>query len=185
MIAVLALAGCSGQAGNTTKAETGPANAVAGNVAELSASAPATASTAAAAEPPADTKADEAAIRNAVTKLYASYNKPNGPDIDRSAAFSAAWDRAVGKDGVLDGDPFCQCQDYDKVSSTVRSVAIDGDHAKASVTITNFGRPSKIQLGFAREAGIWRVDDVFDERGKGMKAEMLAAKPDSWGGGEE
>lgn len=179
-VPVLMLAGCGSQGGNNTANESNaiePATIIepVNNV-----------TNATNAVAPADTTAaDEAAVRDAVTKVYASYSNPKAPETVLSKPFKAAWDRALSKDGVMDADPFCGCQDYDKFKATTKSVKIDGDHARVTVAISNFGQKRTMELGFLREGDVWHIDDIFDGFAKGMKAEMLAAKPGSWDAGAE
>ena len=155
ILSVLMLAGCGAQAGN--EAASSDSNMVAKATDNMTANMTAPAAASNETQPaenaawPVDTAADEAAVRETVTKFYASYNKPDGPDLKMSHAFDAAWERAVGKDGAMDADPFCGCQDFDKVSSKIRSVKLDGDHARVALTVINFGQPSKNELGFVRD----------------------------------
>ena len=180
ILSVLMLAGCGAQTGN--EAAGSDSNMAANATDNMTAPAVASNEMPAAenAAAPVDTAADEAALRETVTKFYASYNKPDGPDLKLSRAFDAAWQRAVGKDGALDADPFCGCQDFDKVSSKVRSVKLDGDHARVALTVINFGQQSKNELGFVREGGAWLIDDIFDEKGRSIKKAMNDSEPGSW-----
>jgi hypothetical protein len=55
---------------------------------------------------------------------------------------------------------------------------------RGRVTISNFGEKKTAELGFLREGDVWHIDDIFSDYSKGMKAEMLAAKPGEWDAGE-
>jgi hypothetical protein len=124
----LTLAACGSQPANEANAASPVSNA-----AEAAVNAAAPALNAANTVAPVDTAAaDEAAVRDAVAKVYASYSNPKAPGPVLSKPFKAAWDHALSKDGVMDADPFCGCQDYDKFHATVKSVKVDGDHARAS-----------------------------------------------------
>jgi hypothetical protein len=107
-----------------------------------------------------------------VEGLYAAYGKPPGPDyVGRQAAevFSPALLDLMQKDvartppgdvGTLDGDPICNCQDYEIRGVAVTVKAVSTGKAVATARFANFGQPQTVTLDLVWTAGHWRVDDV-------------------------
>lgn len=107
-----------------------------------------------------------------VEGLYAAYARTPGPDwIGKQASevFSPALldllkrDAArtpAGEVGTLDGDPICNCQDYEirQVAVTVKPGAVG--KAVATASFTNFGEKQTVALDLVWAGGRWRVDDI-------------------------
>ncbi len=106
-----------------------------------------------------------------VRKLYAAYHG-RGPDyLGRQArvVFSPsllqlmrreAARTPAGEVGALDGDPICDCQDFE-ISKVEVAVAGGSDgRALATVNLLNFGDPKTVKLDLVAVRGHWRVNDV-------------------------
>ncbi|HEY0647633.1 DUF3828 domain-containing protein [Phenylobacterium sp.] len=110
-----------------------------------------------------------------VTGLYAAYGKDPGPDyIGRQA--KQVWSPAMlalmrreaastPKDevGALDGDPICNCQDYEITSVDVRVTQTGPTTARADVFFVNLGRRQLVSLDLVLLGRRWRVDDVHSQ----------------------
>jgi hypothetical protein len=110
-----------------------------------------------------------------VTGLYAAYGKDPGPDyIGRQA--KQVWSPAMlalmrreaastPKDevGALDGDPICNCQDYEITSVDVKVTQTGPTTARADVFFVNLGRRQLVSLDLVLLGRRWRVDDVHSQ----------------------
>ncbi len=79
-----------------------------------------------------------------------------------------------GEAGVLDMDPLCVCQDYDL---TLRQVTVHqaGDAAAiALVSFVNLGAEHSVRLSLRRSHGVWRIDDIWTDKGAGLRALLEA-----------
>jgi hypothetical protein len=115
---------------------------------------------------------DLGVAKSFVTTLYAAYAKPPGPDyLGRQAkdTFSPALLELMrreaartpkGEVGALDGDPICNCQDYEITGVSVAVTATGPDRATAVVGFRNFGEAQSVGLDLVWAQGRWRVDDV-------------------------
>ena len=111
-----------------------------------------------------------------VRHVYSEYSdpkKPNGPDFlykEAALIFSPALFNLIRADqrhtpkgdvGKLDGDPICNCQDWDKLSIAKLDIAKTGEKtALANVTITNMGRQLPLKLFLLWTPSGWRIDDI-------------------------
>jgi hypothetical protein len=110
-----------------------------------------------------------------VTGLYAAYARHPGPDYAGRQArqvFSPTLLALMRRDaartpkgdvGTLDGDPICNCQDYEITSVEVAVTASGPAKARADVRFRNFGDPQSVTLDLVAAGGQWRVDDVHAE----------------------
>jgi len=111
-----------------------------------------------------------------VRHVYSEYSdpkKPNGPDFlgkEMTLVFSPAIVSLIRADqrrtpkgdvGKLDGDPICDCQDWEKLSITKLDITKGGNTtALANVTISNMGQPNLIKLSLLWTPSGWRIDDI-------------------------
>ena len=107
-----------------------------------------------------------------VLKLYDAYEhgpEPRYLDRQAKAVFSPALLALMRRDtaltpkgdvGALDGDPFCDCQDYAITKVTVAVAAQGKDRARADVHFRNFDTPTAVTLDLISVKGRWRVDDI-------------------------
>jgi hypothetical protein len=115
---------------------------------------------------------DLGAAKAFVTGLYAAYGKAPGPDYlgrQAKAVFSPALLELMRRDaartpkgevGTLDGDPICNCQDYEIRSVSVVVTAAGPTAATAIASFRNFGEAQSVGLDLVWVQGNWRVDDV-------------------------
>ncbi len=118
---------------------------------------------------------DLGAAKTFVAGLYAAYAKPPGPDYlgrQARATFSPALLALIRRDaartpkgdvGTLDGDPICNCQDYEIRGVTVAVTPAALSRATAKVRFRNFGEPQSVTLDLAWTKAGWRVADVHAE----------------------
>jgi hypothetical protein len=114
---------------------------------------------------------DLGAARAFVAELYAGYGRKPEPDyVGRQAAavFSPRLvrlmrrdaARAKGEVGALDGDPICDCQDYEIKRVEIAVAAAGAGRATATVRFRNFGEARTVTLDLVRINRNWRVDDT-------------------------
>lgn len=131
---------------------------------------------------------DEAAVRAAIDEGYRSYRTGEGGGFTLSPAFDRVWNRAVGKGGALDYDPFCSCQDFDPKKFRFRIIALKvaGSRATAEVDTAAFGTQwDHHRLTFVRTPQGWRLDDLGDRTDPSLKTSMARSRPGSWDVGAE
>lgn len=115
---------------------------------------------------------DLPAAQTFVTGLYSAYQRQPGPDylgkqigevfapdlialIRREAASVPKGDV-----GALDGDPICDCQDWQISKVEVTVSAPKPGAAEADVRFQNAGEPRQVRLDLVAVQGRWRVGDV-------------------------
>jgi len=118
---------------------------------------------------------DLGAAKTFVTSLYAAYARHPGPDyVGRQAktTFSPALLDLMRRDaartpkgdvGALDGDPICNCQDYEIRGVSVVVTAAGPSRATARASFKNFGEAQSVALDLAWTRAGWRVADVHAE----------------------
>lgn len=125
------------------------------------------------ATPAAAAEPDVAAAKAFVARLYAAYSPdrpaPNyvgrqapqvfTPELVKLMRRSVAL-TPKGDVPPLDGDPICDCQDFEISAVAVKVAARDAQHARAEVTFKNFGEPQTATLDLVAVSGQWRVADV-------------------------
>lgn len=109
--------------------------------------------------------------REFIARVYSEYRSEGfSPLAKPDLYFSPGLTAAIRKDGseegevgYLDGDPLCDCQDYERISATVlqlrqpsRSVSIAHVRVVLGPTATR-----DLQLRLIRTAKGWRIDDVI------------------------
>jgi hypothetical protein len=118
---------------------------------------------------------DLPAARTFVTGLYSAYQRQPGSDylgkqmgdvfapdlialIRREAASVPKGDV-----GALDGDPICDCQDWQISKVEVTIAAPRPGAAEAEVRFQNAGEPRQVRLDLVAVQGRWRVADVHTQ----------------------
>ncbi len=132
-----------------------------------------------AAAAPAPAPADRAALDSTVARIFAPYRhaatsqQATSSDDYRgfsaeTSALIARWKRVMPDgevDDLNDGDWFCLCQDWDAkiFRATIRSrELLSADRARYRVRINLFPAEQRDErLIFHREAGRWKLDDIF------------------------
>jgi hypothetical protein len=114
---------------------------------------------------------DLASARTFVEGLYSAYHG-DGPDyLGRQASQVFApgllalvrLDKARtphGDVGALDGDPICDCQDFEITKVVVTVEAAGPGRAAARAQFRNFGQPQTVRLDLLAVPGGWRIADV-------------------------
>lgn len=107
-----------------------------------------------------------------VTGLYAAYAKTPGPEYvgrQAEAVFSPsmidlmrreAAHTPKGEVGALDGDPICDCQDYEISAATVTVTMAAPGRARAAARFLNFGEARTATFDLVAVDGQWRVADI-------------------------
>jgi hypothetical protein len=86
-------------------------------------------------------------------------------------------DSSGGEVGYLDGDPLCDCQDYDRVSAHVRKlVRPTPQSAVADVHVVLGPREMRnLELKLTLTPRGWRISDVIGTDGKSLLKELQRA----------
>jgi hypothetical protein len=116
---------------------------------------------------------DAASAKAFLTALYASYHG-DGPDIFGKQAAKVFSPRlrdlirrdrelAHGEVGALDGDPVCNCQDFDIKAVRVDATLTGPGRAQATANFRNFGKPQVVRLDLVSVAGGWRIDNIHED----------------------
>jgi hypothetical protein len=117
--------------------------------------------------------ASAASAEQFVRGLYAKYT-PNGKptpfaypdaknivDAQMLALLKKDQDKSNGEVGAMDGDPVCNCQDWDKLKVTSLHTAMQGNGAAtAEVAFINAGSSEKIHFSLVWMNGGWRIHDI-------------------------
>lgn len=109
--------------------------------------------------------------RQFVTRLYAGYAHKNYNPLDRlDRVFAQPLARAIREDarlannevGYLDGDPICDCQDYERLTARIRAMAIPNRSTATATVHLNYGtgEARDLTLTLVRTRAGWRIADV-------------------------
>lgn len=103
---------------------------------------------------------DLAGARQRIDAIYAPYTRGATSDYFRNFTpeLNAAIDGA-GEMGI-EADPFCDCQDFGRLTYRVDALEPAADGAVARVAITNFGDSKTIAIRLVRRGDAWLVADV-------------------------
>ncbi len=116
-----------------------------------------------------------------VHRVYAGYEQSGySPLEDPDKLFTRTLTAAIHKDssggevGYLDGDPLCDCQDYDRITAQIVSMRRpNANSATARVHVTlgpQAVRDLKLSLVLTRSG--WRIADIVDPRGHSLLREL-------------
>jgi hypothetical protein len=128
-----------------------------------------------AASQPAESPA--AFIRHA----YAGYNHSGySPLLEPEKLFSPTLAAAIRKDnsggevGYLDGDPLCDCQDFERISAKIVSMKRpNARSANVRVHVTLGPKVARdLKLSLVMTAKGWRIADIVDPRGHSLLREL-------------
>ena len=82
-----------------------------------------------------------------------------------------------GEVGILDGDPICDCQDYEGLKLAGMKVVETGkDKARADVTLSFPSETRSMSLDLVARGGEWRVGDVHTEQTPSL-VKLLSSPP--------
>ncbi|WP_199857763.1 DUF3828 domain-containing protein [Erythrobacter sp. EC-HK427] len=127
--------------------------------------------------PAASADPEEEAVRAAALGVFADYVENPSARTEMTPAFSAAWDYALGPEGSMGYDPYCECQDFGDVSVRIDTLAISGDEARVSVTFRSFGVDTPKRLVLKRIGGTWLLDDINDGDTPSLRSAMEEGEP--------
>jgi hypothetical protein len=134
--------------------------------------------------------AEPADARQFIDQVYALFpESPKAPDPGGSvfqALFEPSLDRLIKRDqdttppgdvGLLDFDPFCECQDPEGMRHTILSIR--GNAAKATVRVLNNfvppARPNHEVITYRLVAGKngWQISDIVTARTPSFRAWLV------------
>jgi hypothetical protein len=119
--------------------------------------------------------------REFIAYVYSQYRHQDFSPLEKPEKFfSPALTAAIRKDssggevGYLDGDPLCDCQDYDRISAEVRKLVQSGPRsAVADVRVTlSPGERRILELRMTLTPGGWRISDVIGADHKSLLREL-------------
>jgi len=126
---------------------------------------------AALAAPPALAQ-DQASVRAFLADIYRPYGseKQQGPSLDHPRRwFEPVLAEAMRRDasqaarrgevGALDGDPFCDCQDFERFTAKIGPITLAKGSARAVVRFRN-GRPMTLVYDLVSTRAGWRIRDI-------------------------
>ena len=119
--------------------------------------------------------------RGFLAQVYAGYRRrdynPRGkPDRifapELATAIRTDEKLAHGEVGYLDGDPLCDCQDYQKITLDIRALAQPTSRrATARVRVSlGIDTPRDLTLELARTPAGWRIADIVSTEGSLLAA---------------
>jgi hypothetical protein len=133
---------------------------------------------AAAAAQPAETP------RAFIARVYSEYRHEGfSPLAEPQKFFSPALTIAIRKDsaggevGYLDGDPLCDCQDYDRISAQIRSMTQrNAKAADANVHVVLGPTETRdLRLSLVLTESGWRIADVVGADHRSLLRELRRA----------
>ena len=119
-----------------------------------------------------------------IEKVYSSYREEGfSPLADPGLYFSPELTAAIEKDssggevGYLDGDPLCDCQDYDRISAKVVTILQPSAKAATAHVQVDLGTDQKrdLQLRLVLTPLGWRISDVLGTDHHSLLHELEAA----------
>ena len=119
-----------------------------------------------------------------IRRVYAGYDHSgysplSNPEKLFSPKLTAAirQDSSGGEVGYLDGDPLCDCQDFERITATIvdmRRPSAKSATARVHVALgLKQERDLKLSLVLTRSG--WRIADVVDPRGHSLLKELQQA----------
>lgn len=129
------------------------------------------------------------APRQFIAELYARYQRADFSPLGRPEAFfsrdlaaAIRKDGSAGEVGYLDGDPLCDCQDYDHIRAEVRSLTQPGTRAAmAKVHVILGPREARdIRLRLILTGSGWRISDVIGADNKSLLQELRRSNARRW-----
>jgi len=107
---------------------------------------------------------------------HSGYNPLSTPEKVFSPTLTAAIqkDSSGGEVGYLDGDPLCDCQDYDRISARILSIRQPGARsANVRIHVTLGPKEARdLRLSLALTPSGWRIADVIGADGHSLLREL-------------
>jgi uncharacterized protein DUF3828 len=116
-----------------------------------------------------------------IYRVYGNYAQSGySPLLNPEKLFSPTLTAAMNEDssggevGYLDGDPLCDCQDFESISARIMSMKRPNSRsATARVRVTLGPRVERnLKLNLVLTASGWRIADVVDPRGHSLLKEL-------------
>jgi hypothetical protein len=116
-----------------------------------------------------------------INRVYREYRQANFSPLEKPERFfspelTAAIknDGSSGEVGYLDGDPLCDCQDYERVDARVRAIRQPtARSADARVHVTLDPRTKRdLRLKLVLTRAGWRIADVIESDGGSLLREL-------------
>ena len=120
-----------------------------------------------------------------IRRIYSGYEHSGySPLLHPEKLFSPTLTEAIrtdssgGEVGYLDGDPLCDCQDYDRVSARIVSIRQpDGHSASARVHVTlGPGEARDLTLSLVLTRSGWRIADIVGIDGHSLLKELKRSR---------
>jgi hypothetical protein len=116
-----------------------------------------------------------------IAQVYAGYRHRNYNPLDRldrtfapelAAAIREDERLAKGEVDYLDGDPLCGCQDYERITATIRSLRLPSRRTASALVRVNLGidHLRDLRLELMRTPAGWRIADVVSSEGSLLRA---------------
>lgn len=124
------------------------------------------------------------APREFIEKVYSGYHEESfNPLAEPKLYFSPELTAAIEKDssggevGYLDGDPLCDCQDYDRISAKVVTILQPSEKAATAHVHVDLGKNQErdLQLRLILTPLGWRISDVLGPDHHSLLHELEAA----------
>ena len=120
--------------------------------------------------------------REFIARVYSEYRSEGfsplaKPELYFSPKLTGAIRKDSGRDGevgYLDGDPLCDCQDYERLSATVLQLR-QPSHSVSVAHVRVVLSPNatrNLQLRLIRTAAGWRIDDVIGADHRSLLREL-------------
>jgi hypothetical protein len=136
--------------------------------------------------------AEPAGARSFLVKLYAHYPHRHGTPVFDAAGKSAplVFDPSLvtlirdserltpqGDAPPLDGDPVCDCQDSDGMSTGIGAIRATGASAASARVDLKFagGEGNRLDLDLVQSRGQWRVHDIHSKDMPSLRAFLIQA----------
>ena len=116
-----------------------------------------------------------------IRRVYAGYAQSGySPLLDPEKLFSPTLTEAIRRDssggevGYLDGDPLCDCQDFERISARILSIKRpNARSASARVHVTLGPKAERdLKISLVLTPSGWRIADVVDPRGHSLLKEL-------------
>jgi uncharacterized protein DUF3828 len=116
-----------------------------------------------------------------VYRIYGNYGQGGySPLLNPEKLFSQTLTAAINQDssggevGYLDGDPLCDCQDYEAITARIVSMKRPNARSATARVHVTLGPAAErdLKLNLVLTASGWRIADVVDPRGHSLLREL-------------
>jgi hypothetical protein len=134
---------------------------------------------------PASSGPDVSGARQFLEGLYANYRVDGEGVPNQTVKEADVYDPSLlvlmhanqqaagdGEVGYLDGDPLCDCQDFDIRAVKLDFKAVGKNQLVATVVFHNLDRDTTLRLALRFTSSGWRVSDVISASGGSLRADL-------------